>query len=108
MLNFRILTTKNTLNSAFFFDAHPHANRGELTKSGVNLLSDYSKTKFHETTKQIGAFFFPKIANFRVKKGTNYRYRREIRKTQWNEQLAIDNVINNDNNVVNIDNIEIQ
>ena len=24
------------------------------------------------------------------------------RKTQWNEQLAIDNVINNDNNVVNI------
>ena len=33
MSNFRMLTTKNTLNSAFF-DAHPHANRGELTKSG--------------------------------------------------------------------------
>ena len=64
--------------------------------------------KFHDTTKkcQIGAFFFcPKIANFQGQKGINYRYRREIRKTQWNEQLAIDNVINNDNNVVNIDNI---
>ena len=44
----------------------PTLTGGELTKSGVNLLSDYSKTKFHETTKkcQIGAFFFPKIANF--------------------------------------------
>ena len=42
MSNFRMLTTKNTLNSAFF-DAHPHANRGELTKSGVKPPSDYSK-----------------------------------------------------------------
>ena len=42
MSNFRMLTTKNTLNIAFF-DAHPHANRGELTKSGVKPPSDYSK-----------------------------------------------------------------
>ena len=42
---------------------------------------------------------------FSVKNHTKYRYRRGIKKTQWNEQLAIDNVINNDNNVANIDNI---
>ena len=61
MLNFRILTTKNTLNSAFLMPT-PTLTGGELTKSGVNLLSDYSKTKFHETTKkcQIGAFFSQK------------------------------------------------
>ena len=34
-----------------------------------------------------------------------YRYRRGIKKSQWNQKLAIDNVINNDNNVANIDNI---
>ena len=59
MSNFRMLTTKNTLNSAFF-DAHPHANRGELTKSGVKPPSDYSKKNFMIRPKkcQIGAFFF--------------------------------------------------
>ena len=36
---------------------------------------------------------------------TKYRYRRGIKKSQWNQKLAIDNVINNDNNVANIDNI---
>ena len=59
MSNFRMLTTKNTLNSAFF-DAHPHANRGELTKSGGETASDYSKKKFHDTTKKVPnrCFFF--------------------------------------------------
>ena len=42
---------------------------------------------------------------FSVKNHTKYRYRRRIKKSQWNQKLAIDNVINNDNNVVNIDNI---
>ena len=41
MSNFRMLTTKNTLNSAFLMPTH--ANRGELTKSGVKPPSDYSK-----------------------------------------------------------------
>ena len=41
MSNFRMLTTKNTLNSAF--DAHPTLTGGELTKSGVKPPSDYSK-----------------------------------------------------------------
>ena len=36
---------------------------------------------------------------------TKYRYRRRIKKAQWNQNLALDNVINNDNNVANIDNI---
>ena len=44
MSNFRMLTTKNTLNSAFF-DAHPTLTGGELTKSGVKPPSDYSKKK---------------------------------------------------------------
>ena len=42
---------------------------------------------------------------FSVKNHTKYRYRRGIKKSQWNQKLAIDNVINNDNNVANIDNI---
>ena len=42
---------------------------------------------------------------FPLKNHTKYRYRRRIKKSQWNQKLAIDNVINNDNNVVNIDNI---
>ena len=56
----------------------PTLTGGELTKSGVKPPSDYSKKKFHDTTKkcQIGAFFCPKIANFQGQKGTNYRYRR--------------------------------
>ena len=69
MSNFRMLTTKNTLNSAFF-DAHPHANRGELTKSGVKPPVITPK-KFHDTTKKVPnrAFFFcPKIANFQGQK----------------------------------------
>ena len=37
--------------------------------------------------------------------GTKYRYRRRRKKTQVNQQVAIDNVITNDNNVTNIDNI---
>ena len=67
MSNFRMLTTKNTLNSAFF-DAHPHANRGELTNQG-ETASDYSK-KFHDTTKSAKSvlFFCPKIANFQGQK----------------------------------------
>ena len=58
MSNFRMLTTKNTLNSAFLMPT-PTLTGGELTKSGVKPPSDYSK-KFHDTTKkcQIGAFFF--------------------------------------------------
>ena len=42
---------------------------------------------------------------FPLKNHTKYRYRRGIKKSQWNQKLAIDNVINNDNNVANIDNI---
>ena len=59
MSNFRMLTTKNTLNSAFF-DAHPHANRGELTKSGVKPPVITQKKNFMIRPKkcQIGAFFF--------------------------------------------------
>ena len=68
MSNFRMLTTKNTLNSAFF-DAHPTLTGGELTKSGVKPPSDYSK-KFHDTTKKVPnrCFFLPKIANFQGQK----------------------------------------
>ena len=42
---------------------------------------------------------------FFSKNYTKYRYRRRIKKSQWNQNLALDNVINNDNNVANIDNI---
>ena len=43
---------------------------------------------------------------FPLKNHTKYRYRRGIKKkSQWNQKLAIDIVINNDNNVANIDNI---
>ena len=65
MSNFRMLTTKNTLNSAFF-DAHPHANRGELTKSGVKPPVITPK-KFHDTTKKSAKsvlFFLPKNSQF--------------------------------------------
>ena len=67
MSNFRMLTTKNTLNSAFLMP--PTLTGGELTKSGGETASDYSK-KFHDTTKkcQIGAFFCQKIANFQGQK----------------------------------------
>ena len=41
---------------------------------------------------------------FSSKNHTKYRYRRR-KKSQWNHKLALDNVINNDNNVANIDNI---
>ena len=63
MSNFRMLTTKNTLNSAFLMPT-PTLTGGELTKSGVKPPSDYSK-KFHDTTKkcQIGAFL-PKNSQF--------------------------------------------
>ena len=50
MSNFRMLTTKNTLNSAFLMPT-PTLTGGELTKSGVKPPSDYSK-KFHDTTKK--------------------------------------------------------
>ena len=65
MSNFRMLTTKNTLNSAFF-DAHPTLTGGELTKSGVKPPSDYSKKKFHDTTKKVPnrCFFLPKNSQF--------------------------------------------
>ena len=49
----------------------------------------------------------PKDTQISIKKKTlNYRYRKRIKKkSQCNQYLAIDNVINNDNNVANIDNI---
>ena len=56
MSNFRMLTTKNTLNSAL--DAHPHANRGELTKSGVKPPSDYSKKNFMIRPKSAKSVLF--------------------------------------------------
>ena len=71
MSNFRMLTTKNTLNSAFLMPT-PTLTGGELTKSGVKPPSDYSKKNFMIRPKkcQIGAFFFfcPKIANFQGQK----------------------------------------
>ena len=55
---------------------------------------------------QIGAFFFAQNSQFSgSKKGTNYRYRRRIKKSQWNQNLALDDVTNNGNNVANIGNI---
>ena len=42
---------------------------------------------------------------FSVKKPHKIDTEEEEKKSQWNQKLAIDNVINNDNNVVNIDNI---
>ena len=60
MSNFRMLTTKNTLNSALM--PTPTLTGGELTKSGVKPPSDYSKKKFHDTTKKVPnrcfGFFF--------------------------------------------------
>ena len=69
MSNFRMLTTKNTLNSAFF-DA-PTLTGGELTKSGVKPPVITQKNFMIRPKKcQIGAFFFfcPKIANFQGQK----------------------------------------
>ena len=70
MSNFRMLTTKNTLNSAFLMPT-PTLTGGELTKSGGETASDYSKKKFHDTTKKSAKsvlFFLPKIANFQGQK----------------------------------------
>ena len=56
MSNFRMLTTKNTLNSAFLMPT-PHANRGELTKSGVKPPVITQKNFMIRPKKcQIGAF----------------------------------------------------
>ena len=67
MSNFRMLTTKNTLNSAFLMP--PHANRGELTKSGVKPPVITQKNFMIRPKKcQIGAFFAQKIANFQGQK----------------------------------------
>ena len=65
MSNFRMLTTKNTLNSAFF-DAHPHANRGELTKSGVKPPVITQKKNFMIRPKSAKSvlFFLPKNSQF--------------------------------------------
>ena len=65
MSNFRMLTTKNTLNSAFF-DAHPTLTGGELTKSGVKPPVITQKNFMIRPKKcQIGAFFFlPKNSQF--------------------------------------------
>ena len=64
MSNFRMLTTKNTLNSAFF-DAHPTLTGGELTKSGVKPPVITPKKNFMIRPKkcQIGAFL-PKNSQF--------------------------------------------
>ena len=45
----------------------PTLTGGELTKSGVKPPSDYSKKKFHDTTKKCWAsvlFFLPKNSQF--------------------------------------------
>ena len=42
---------------------------------------------------------------FPLKNHTKYRYRRRIKKSQWNHKLALDDVTNNGNNVANIGNI---
>ena len=70
MSNFRMLTTKNTLNSAFLMPT-PTLTGGELTKSGVKPPSDYSKKNFMirpKSAKSVLFFFCPKIANFQGQK----------------------------------------
>ena len=44
----------------------PTLTGGELTKSGVKPPSDYSKKKFHDTTKKAKSvlFFLPKNSQF--------------------------------------------
>ena len=59
----------------------------------------------HEFILQLPKKKHPVRCFFPLKNHTKYRYRRRIKKSQWNQKLAIDNVINNDNNVANIDNI---
>ena len=69
MSNFRMLTTKNTLNSAFLMPT-PTLTGGELTKSGVKPPVITQK-KFHDTTKKVPNrcfFFAQKIANFQGQK----------------------------------------
>ena len=64
MSNFRMLTTKNTLNSAFLM---PTLTGGELTKSGVKPPVITPKKKFHDTTKKSAKsvlFFLPKNSQF--------------------------------------------
>ena len=65
MSNFRMLTTKNTLNSAFLMPT-PTLTGGELTKSGVKPPSDYSKKKnFMIRPKSANrCFFLPKNSQF--------------------------------------------
>ena len=68
MSNFRMLTTKNTLNSAFLMPT-PTLTGGELTKSGVKPPVITQKNFMIRPKKcQIGAFFLPKIANFQGQK----------------------------------------
>ena len=65
MSNFRMLTTKNTLNSAFLMPT-PTLTGGELTKSGVKPPVITPK-KFHDTTKKVPNrcfFFLPKNSQF--------------------------------------------
>ena len=56
MSNFRMLTTKNTLNSAFLMPT-PTLTGGELTKSGVKPPVITPK-KFHDTTKSAKSVLF--------------------------------------------------
>ena len=49
--------------------------------------------------------FLPKDTQISIKKTLNYRYRKRIKKSQWNQNLALDIVTNNGNNVANIGNI---
>ena len=63
MSNFRMLTTKNTLNSAFLMP-HPTLTGGELTKSGVKPPVITQKNFMIRPKKcQIGAFL-PKNSQF--------------------------------------------
>ena len=57
MSNFRMLTTKNTLNSAFLMPT-PTLTGGELTKSGVKPPSDYSKKNFMIRPKSAKSVLF--------------------------------------------------
>ena len=51
-------------------------------------------------------YIFPNLKRFFSSKNyTKYRYRRRIKKSQWNQNLALDDVTNNGNNVANIGNI---
>ena len=70
MSNFRMLTTKNTLNSAFLMPT-PTLTGGELTKSGVKppvITQKNFMIRPKKVPNRCFFFFAQKIANFQGQK----------------------------------------